>query len=324
MFLSSSEVFQKMDDAGRKGEPFLFVLDFELREGLFVSHPHQQQEILFDINGITNAEALKEAPAEYKFERFPEPFEVYKKRFEPVMSAMESGKTSLLNLTIKTPIQTSLTMKEIFEYSTSKYRLLVPERFVCFSPERFVKVCDGKIYSHPMKGTIDANLPNAEATLMNDPKELAEHKTMAELTMNDLARVADNVQVNRFRYIDKVKTNHGYILQSSSEIEGTLPDKYLEEGLGSLFSQLLPAGSILGQPRKESLEVVKKAEQQPRGFYSGVVGYFDGTTLDSGVLIRFMEQDGGQLFFRSGGGITIDSDCKREYQEAIQKVYLPF
>lgn len=175
-----------------------------------------------------------------------------------------------------------------------------------------------------MKGTIDANLPNAEATLMNDPKELAEHKTMAELTMNDLARVADNVQVNRFRYIDKVKTNHGYILQSSSEIEGTLPDTYLEEGLGSLFSQLLPAGSILGQPRKESLEVVQKAEQQPRGFYSGVVGYFDGTTLDSGVLIRFMEQDGGQLFFRSGGGITIDSDCKREYQEAIQKVYLPF
>jgi para-aminobenzoate synthetase component 1 len=55
-----------------------------------------------------------------------------------------------------------------------------------------------------------------------------------------------------------------------------------------------------------------------------VAGYYDGESLDTFVMIRFIEQRGEQFFFRSGGGITAGSDCRREYDEAIQKVYLPF
>ena len=72
---------------------------------------------------------------------------------------------------------------------------------------------NGKIFSHPMKGTIDADLPNAAGRLLNDRKEVAEHEMITKLTRDDLGRVATG-QVNRYRYIDRLKTNNGTILQN--------------------------------------------------------------------------------------------------------------
>lgn len=323
MFISCRQIIAKMNEAGKTKTPFLFAVNYEMSEGFFIENPLQQSHVLFDINGISNADKGSLQDKDFVFERFPESYETYEKRFNYAMDALRKGEISLLNLTIKTPIKTSLSLQEIFEHSEAKYRLYVPDKFVCFSPERFVVIKEGKIFSHPMKGTIDATLPNAAETLLNNSKELAEHQTMAKLTCNDLERVACNVKINRFRYIDKLKTNNGYILQTSSEIEGTLPYDYLQN-LGTLFFKLLPAGSISGSPRDAALRVIRECEQQARGYYSGVVGYFDGENLDSGVLIRFIEEENGKMYFRSGGGITADSNCESEYLEAIQKVYLPF
>lgn len=324
-----------MNESGRTKTPFLFAVNFEMSEGFFIENPLRQTGVLFDVNGITNAEEASNPEqvsninresnraVDFSFIRYPENFKTYEKRFRRAMKALRAGETFLLNLTIKTPIETSLSLREIFERSFAKYRLYLPEKFVCFSPERFVKIRDGKIFSHPMKGTIDASLPNAAERLLNDRKEAVEHETIVKLTRDDLGRVATEVKVNRFRYIDRLKTSNGTILQTSSEVEGTLPTNYMQN-LGTLFFKLLPAGSIAGTPREATLRVIRACEQQPRGFYSGVVGYFDGANLDSGVLIRFIEKENGKMYFRSGGGITIDSQCESEYLEAVQKVYLPF
>ena len=73
------------------------------------------------------------------------------------------------------------------------------------------------------------------------------------------------------------------------------------------------------------MRAIADAEGEPRGFYTGICGYFDGEALDSGVMIRFIEQQAdGSLRYRSGGGITINSQCAEEYREVCQKVYLPF
>ena len=45
--------------------------------------------------------------------------------------------------------------------------------------------------------------------------------------------------------------------------------------------------------------------------------------LDSAVMIRFIEQNGEQLIYKSGGGITAQSEMMKEYEELIQKVYVP-
>jgi para-aminobenzoate synthetase component 1 len=72
------------------------------------------------------------------------------------------------------------------------------------------------------------------------------------------------------------------------------------------------------------MQIIADAEQYDRGFYTGIMGEFDGNELDSGVMIRFIEKKSGQLIFKSGGGITVFSELEKEYKELIQKVYLPF
>ena len=112
------------------------------------------------------------------------------------------------------------------------------------------------------------------------------------------------------------------ILQTSSEISGQLPDGWQNE-LGTLLFKLLPAGSISGAPKAATQKLIRQAEGLPRGYYSGVFGYFDGQPLDSDVLIRFIEKVDNRYYFRSGGGITVNSQAKEEYQEILEKIYLP-
>ena len=196
------------------------------------------------------------------------------------------------------------------------------DRFVVFSPEIFVRLENGFIYSYPMKGTIDASLPNAREQILADKKEEAEHATIVDLIRNDLSQVASEVTVSRYRYVDELQTNKGRLLQVSSEIRGKLPDNW-KGTLGDILFCLLPAGSITGAPKKKTMEIIEEAETYERGFYTGIMGYFDGNRLDSAVMIRFLEQEGNRLLFKSGGGITSQSDLQSEYNEMKQKVYVP-
>lgn len=238
------------------------------------------------------------------------------------MYHLNYGDTFLTNLTIKTPVETGHSLRDLFFASKARYKLFVRDQFLVFSPEIFIQIRDGKIYSNPMKGTIDAGVPGAADIILNNRKEMAEHITIVDLIRNDLSMIANDVHVSRFRYIDELKTNHKSLLQVSSEIVGTLSEDYLSK-LGNIVTALLPAGSVSGAPKQKTVEVIAQAEQEKRGYYTGVVGYFDGKNLDSGVMIRFIEQVGKKFFYRSGGGITTQSDPEVEYQETIDKVYVP-
>ncbi len=312
-----------MNECGAQGKPFLFAVDYELSAGYFVENPLSQTGLLFELNGVGNKPAEKK-PAAGSLTVLPIPPEEYRAMFDVVRRGLESGETELTNLTVRTPIETDLTLKEIFLSSDAKYQLFVPGRFVCFSPECFVRIDGGRIATFPMKGTIDASVPDAERVILADPKEAAEHAAAVELLMNDLQLSgAEDVRVERFRYIDRLKTSKREILQVSSEIVGDPGDDYRSR-LGDIIFAMLPAGSIAGAPKISTLDVIRRAERRPRGFYCGVFGWFDGTTLDSGVLIRLIEEDAdGHKFFRSGGGITIDSDWRKEYDEVLAKIYLP-
>jgi para-aminobenzoate synthetase component 1 len=173
-----------------------------------------------------------------------------------------------------------------------------------------------------MKGTIDADLPNALEIILNDEKEFAEHNTIVDLIRNDLSIISDNVRVTKFRYPDYLQTNNKNLIQISSEICGDLPVDY-HNNIGDIIAGLLPAGSVTGAPKAKTLEIISQAENYKRGYYTGVFGVFDGKNLDSAVLIRFIEQNEKRLIFKSGGGITSMSDVNSEFQELIDKVYVP-
>jgi para-aminobenzoate synthetase component 1 len=123
--------------------------------------------------------------------------------------------------------------------------------------------------------------------------------------------------------LEKIRAGNTELLQVSSQISGTLPPNW-QANLGDLLFTLLPAGSISGTPKRKTLEIIQQVEGYERGFFTGIFGYFDGKDyLDSAVMIRFIERQGEQLIYKSGGGLTIDSDAHSEYQELLSKVYLP-
>jgi para-aminobenzoate synthetase component 1 len=144
-----------------------------------------------------------------------------------------------------------------------------------------------------------------------------------DLIRNDLSKVAYPIQVEKYQYVEKVKTNTGKLWQMSSKITGKLMPKF-EGKFGSILKELLPAGSITGAPKKATMQLIAKIEAYERGFYTGIMGKFDGNSFNSGVLIRFIEKRKDGLIFKSGGGITVFSEATKEYDELIQKVYLPF
>ena len=87
--------------------------------------------------------------------------------------------------------------------------------------------------------------------------------------------------------------------------------------------KLLPAGSVTGAPKQKTVEIIKEVENYNRGFYTGIAGIYDGLSLKSYVMIRFIEKDNDKLYFKSGGGITSKSDFDKEYAELIEKIYVP-
>lgn len=320
--VSPSEIQEKMNRYGSENVPFLCGVNFELTEGFIIDYPLQQSELLFCIDGMGNKSATGDINYSKTLAIHPITKELYKQKFDIIRKGLLSGYSFLTNLTVRTEIETALSLTEIFNFSNSPFQICLPEQFVCFSPERFVKIAEGKISTNPMKGTIDASEPDAEAKILTDFKETAEHSTIVDLMRNDISTVANGVEVDRFRYIDRIKTNRNEILQVSSQVSGQLPPDYLSS-LGDILFSLLPAGSISGAPKAATIDLIRQAENEPRGFYTGVFGYFDGKSFDSAVMIRFIEQSEGKLYFRSGGGITAYSNCDDEYNEVINKIYLP-
>ena len=353
------------------------LFDFEGRGNLFHAWKETWKE------EISEKEIWKEEISETTWQIEPPLYEDYERSFNIVKSNIMAGNSYLTNLTCRVPVSCNLSLEDIFHRAKGKYKLLLRRKrtqaedkdhlkeeaqnkahlkeenieenltpFVCFSPETFVRIKGGRIYSYPMKGTLDASLPNAEKQLMEDRKEAAEHATIVDLIRNDLSRVAEDVRVDKYRYIDVLHTNKGNILQTSSEISGRLPEDYPHH-LGEILEAQLPAGSITGAPKDKTMQIIQEAEGYDRGFYTGIMGIYDQGELNSAVMIRFIEEETSpvdfetdgeknfkakegkasegkepkasrELYFKAGGGITSKSDCRKEYEEVIQKIYLPF
>jgi len=315
--------FQRMDELSEKKEPFFFLINFLMDDvRIFTQNEIENKALLIDFPNITNINSQHAIIPNFKWKSFPETLETYKKGFDWVKENLQKGNSYLTNYTTKTEIETNLSLEDIFKFSKAKYKVLVPDEFVFFSPETFVEIVDNKIFTHPMKGTIDAEIDDAENILKNDPKEKAEHYTVVDLLRNDLSMVADNVMVKEFQRIDYIKTKQKNLLAMSSEIKGEIKPEFKNK-IGAILQKLLPAGSILGAPKPKTLQIILEAEQFDRGFYTGIAGYFDGKNLDSCVMIRFIEKENGKFFFKSGGGITHQSDLTSEYEEMKNKIYVP-
>jgi para-aminobenzoate synthetase component 1 len=312
--------WETINALGRARTPFLFIISYDKTRIYARPLDAPDDGILYKLEDWRNT-PIRRRSHDYVFRKHPAPFSTYAAKFAAAIEQIRAGNTYLLNLTCATPIETDLTLREIFDYSRAKFKLYVPGQFVCFSPERFIEIEGNTIATFPMKGTIDAHLPNAHETILNDPKERAEHTMIVDLMRNDLGIIGTHVRVDRFRYIEQIRAGEKDLLQVSSRIHATLPEDWRDH-IGTLLAHLTPAGSISGTPKRSTVEILREIEGYDRGFYTGIFGLFDGKSLRSGVLIRFVEQTDTGLLYKSGGGITLDSDPRSEYEELVDKIYL--
>lgn len=309
-----------------EGKPFIFIIDFKKSKKLVYSFKEAaKKNIYFNIKGKRNDHDLESKTLDPKaIKLLPEPIakKTYQKAFNTVKKELNNGNSFLLNLTFPTILKTTADLNEIYHKASAPYKLLYKNNFIIFSPECYLKIKEGKIFSYPMKGTINSDIPNAKELLLTNKKELYEHNTIVDLIRNDLSMISKNVKVNKFRYVEKIKKGRQELLQTSTEIEGKLPKNW-KDNFASLLLKTLPAGSISGAPKKKTIEIIENVEEMPRGFYTGVFGIFDGTQIDSAVSIRYIEEIDGQLYYKSGGGITHLSTLDEEYQELLEKIYVP-
>lgn len=318
-------MFSQFNKLGQQRIPFFFVINFAGNDFYLQPLAELSNEVFFDFDGFQHLDTtyrpittiIRQPTVQQTID-----LKDYYSAFQQVKNYMQDGHTYLLNLTFPTKIVLQNSLLDIFIASRAKFKLYFKNQFVAFSPERFIQITHNVIKTYPMKGTINANLPNAAQTILANTKEMAEHTMVVDLLRNDLSRIATKVRVERFRYLDKIQAGNNMLLQVSSEISGQLPPQWQNQ-LGDILAQLLPAGSISGTPKKRTLEIIQQVEGYDRGFFTGIFGYFDGKNLDSAVLIRFIEQRDNEFFYKSGGGLTIDSNLQQEYQEMLAKIYIP-
>lgn len=197
---------------------------------------------------------------------------------------------------------------------------------LCFSPELFLKIgADGTISTEPMKGTApilgDGQDERRAAELQNDPKNRAENVMIVDLLRNDLGKIA---QTGKVCVPEPFKVSRfGSVWQMTSTIQAqALPHITAADILRAAF----PCGSITGAPKRMSMQIIESLEAEPRGLYTGSIGYLKPCAGGLGfegifnVVIRTLSlkpvsDDLYHGVYGVGSGIVIDSDPAAEYRE---------
>lgn len=191
---------------------------------------------------------------------------------------------------------------------------------VSASPERFLKLSNGKIETRPIKGTCrrsndileDAKLAE---TLLASEKDKAENVMIVDLLRNDLSRVCKefSVEVTQLCGLESYATVHHLV----SVITGELRESC---NAIDLLRATFPGGSITGAPKIRAMEIIAEFEPTQRGPYCGSIGYigFDGS-MDTSITIRTFAIKNNIVTFQAGGAIVVDSDAENEYQETLTK-----
>ncbi len=251
----------------------------------------------------------------------------YGKQFGKIINHIKAGDIYQINYTHQLEGRAELTGRQLFEHFArsnpvdyAAYWETDGQNIISLSPESFVQIKNGTIVTKPIKGTRPRGETAAEdsrlqAELLASRKEQAELFMITDLLRNDVGKVSriGSVKVVHQKKLQKLPR----VFHTYSRVEGQQrPDITGIEVLVSMF----PGGSITGCPKRKAVEIIGQIEDQPRGVYTGTVGYIlpDGE-MAFNIAIRTVIQRGNALSLGVGGGITIESDVVEEYHETFAK-----
>lgn len=254
--------------------------------------------------------------------------ETYERKVHQIKDLLRSGDTYQVNFSQRFSGECTTQPWTVYKKLADRN----PSPFACYfeysdfsivssSPELLLRKRGGRVESWPIKGTVPRGATPEEDEIHID-ELLASHKDDAELSMivdlvrNDLGKICEvgSVQVDAHREIWK----YSHVIHTVSRVSGKLAQK---KTIFDCLQALFPGGSITGCPKKRTMEIIDQLEDYKRGIYTGSAGFisFSGDA-DFNILIRTMLLKDNMVHFHAGGGIVMDSDPAKEYQETLDKV----
>ncbi|MHB1439635.1 MAG: chorismate-binding protein [Cuniculiplasma sp.] len=189
------------------------------------------------------------------------------------------------------------------------------------SPENLITREGKDLMIEPIAGTrtVSSNVDENERIaieLMNDPKELLEHRMLVDLARNDLGKISEygSIVVSKSMEIRHFSSVMHIVSRVNSR---------LREGIGNdqIINAVFPAGTVSGAPKDRAIRIINEIEDTPRGPYAGCLGIMDRENMDMALTIRTIYGNGKGYFVRSGAGIVKDSIPEREVNEIRMKSF---
>lgn len=252
----------------------------------------------------------------------------FRKNINAIKKYIKQGDTYQVNYTVKGKFNFHGDLSDLFiklSYSQSAlYSAFINNKdktILSLSPELFFEIDGKSITARPMKGTvrrgydIQADKMN-KYNLLNSEKNRAENVMIVDLLRNDLGRISKSgsVQVPRLFDIEKYETLYQMVSVISSRLKK-------EVTISEVIKNIFPCGSITGAPKISTMGIINRIEKEPRGIYTGSIGFIHKKNKIFNVAIRTLvinkESVKGELGL--GSGIVWDSDVEQEFQETILK-----
>ncbi len=254
-------------------------------------------------------------------------YTAYREAYDVVMHYLREGDCYQVNLAQRFSVGASgdayAAYLELRGLSPAPYSAFLdwPQaQILCASPERFLRVQQGRVQTKPIKGTRARNIDAVEDVrsaeeLRQHPKDRAENLMIVDLLRNDISKNCEpgSVRTPTLFEVESFANVHHLV----STVEGKLADG--RDAL-DVLRDCFPGGSITGAPKRRAMEIIEQLETYPRGLYCGAIGYigFDHN-MDTNIAIRTLVYTQDEIHCWAGGGIVADSQCEAEYQETLDK-----
>ncbi len=234
--------------------------------------------------------------------------------FQVVLSQRFQAKFNGNSFALYRKLRTSNPSPYMFYQEFDEYTILGT------SPESLVKVNNRMVTTNPIAGTKPRGKSKEEdfeieQLLLNDEKEIAEHRMLVDLGRNDIGRVSKvgSVKVSKYMTIERYK----YVMHIVSEVVGELRD---EVHVLDVLTSSLPAGTVSGAPKIRAMQIINDLEDKKRGVYAGAIGYISiNGNMDLALAIRTMIVKDEKAYVQAGAGIVYDSIAESEYYETLNK-----
>ena len=183
------------------------------------------------------------------------------------------------------------------------------------SPETLIDKKNKIIITKPIAGTLkkhkNTSLSKAKKFFSQNEKENKEHNMIVDMERNDLSKICKvgSVRIKKIKYVEEYKDLYHYV----TEIIGTLKDDISNY---DIIKSMMPGGSVIGCPKKSTLNLLNYQEKDSRNIYTGSFGYIKTNgDMRFNVIIRSLLNYKNISEVSVASGVILGSKVKKEYNE---------